>query len=194
VVHEAISPVHVSGHASSEEQKLLLNLVRPKFFMPIHGELHQLRRHATLARQVGIPTENIVVVENGQVVELSDGKISLAERMPGGYVFVEGESVGEIDRDVMREREQLARSGIVLISAALDKYSSRLLKDPEVITRGFISPEDAETLVPAVRKKVTDLINGGGFDDEKTIADAVRSLLRSQTGRRPMIFVAVTKA
>ena len=162
--------------------------------MPIHGELHQLRRHATLARQVGIPDENIVVVENGQVVELSEGKLSLAERMPGGYVFVEGESVGEIDRDVMREREQLARSGIVLITAALDKYSNRLLKEPEVVTRGFISPEDAETLVPTVQKKVSDLINGGGFDDEKTIADAVRSMLRNQTGRRPMIFVAVTKA
>jgi ribonuclease J len=194
VVHEAISPVHVSGHASSEEQKLLLNLVRPKFFMTIHGELHQLRRHATLARQVGIPEENIMVVENGQVVELCDGKFTLSERLPGGYVFVEGDSVGEIDRDVMREREQLARSGIVLISASLDKFSGRLLKDPEVVTRGFISPEDAETLVPAVRKKVTDIINGGGNDDEKVITDSVRSLLRNQTGRRPMIFVAVTKA
>jgi len=194
VVHEAIAPVHVSGHASSEEQKLLLNLVRPTFFMPIHGELHQLRRHASLARQVGIPADNVVVVENGQVVELADGKFSLAERMPGGYVFVEGESVGEIDLDVMREREQLARSGIVLITATLDKYSNRLLKEPEVITRGFISPEDAETLVPAVQKKVTDLVNGSGLDDEKTITDAVRSLLRNQTGRRPMIFVAVTKA
>jgi ribonuclease J len=194
VVHEAIAPVHVSGHASSEEQKLLLNLVRPTFFMPIHGELHQLRRHATLAKQVGIPAENIMVVENGQVVELADGKLTLAERLPGGYIFVEGDSVGEIDLDVMREREQLARSGIVLISASLDKYSGRLLKDPEVITRGFISDEDAETLVPAVRKKVTDLINGGGTDDEKLITDAVRSLLRNQTGRRPMIFVAITKA
>jgi ribonuclease J len=194
VVHEAIAPVHVSGHASSEEQKLLLNLVRPTFFMPIHGELHQLRRHATLAKQVGIPVENIMVVENGQVVELATGKLTLAERLPGGYIFVEGESVGEIDLDVMREREQLARSGIVLISASLDKYSGRLLKDPEVITRGFISDEDAETLVPAVRKKVADLINGGGTDDEKVITDAVRSLLRNQTGRRPMIFVAITKA
>jgi ribonuclease J len=194
VVHEAISPVHVSGHASSEEQKLLLNLVRPTFFMPIHGELHHLRRHATLAKQVGIPAENIIVVENGQVVELTGGKLTLAERLPGGYIFVEGESVGEIDLDVMREREQLARSGIVLISASLDKYSGRLLKDPEVITRGFISDEDAETLVPAVRKKVTDLINEGGTDDEKVITDAVRSLLRNQTGRRPMIFVAITKA
>jgi ribonuclease J len=194
VIHEAIAPVHVSGHASSEEQKLLLNLVRPTLFMPIHGELHQLRRHATLAKQVGIPAENIIVVENGQVVELADGKFTLAERLPGGYIFVEGDSVGEIDLDVMREREQLARSGIVLISASLDKYSGRLLKDPEVITRGFISDEDAETLVPAVRKKVTDLINGGGTDDEKVITDAVRSLLRNQTGRRPMIFVAITKA
>jgi ribonuclease J len=162
--------------------------------MPIHGELHQLRRHANLAKQVGIPAENIAVVENGQVVEICDGKLSLAERMPGGYIFVEGESVGEIDRDVMREREQLARSGIVLITATLDKYSNRILKEPEVITRGFISPEDAETLVPAVQKKVTELVNNGGSDDEKIITDAVRSLLRNQTGRRPMIFVAVTKA
>jgi ribonuclease J len=194
VVYEAISPVHVSGHASSEEQKLLLNLVRPKFFIPIHGELHHLKRHATLGRQVGIPPDNIVVVENGQVVELFEDKLSLAERMPGGYVFVEGESVGEVDLDVMREREQLARSGIVLVTVPLDKYSGRLIKDPEVITRGFISPEDAETLVPAVRKKVTDLVNGGGLDDEKLISDAVRSLLRDRTGRRPMVFVAVTKA
>lgn len=194
VVYEAIAPVHVSGHASSEEQKLLLNLVRPKFFMPIHGELHQLKRHAALGRQVGIPEENIVVAENGQVVELAQDKISLGERMPGGYVFVEGESVGEIDLDVMHEREQLARSGIVLVTVPLDKYSGRLIKEPEVITRGFLSPEDAEVMIPIVRKKVTELVNGGGLDDEKVITDAVRSLLHNQTKRRPMVFVAMTKA
>ena len=194
VIYEALSAVHVSGHASSEEMKLLLNLVRPKFFMPIHGELHQLRRHAALGKQVGIPPENIVVVENGQVVELADGKLTLAERNPGNYVFVEGESVGDIDQDVMREREQLARSGVVLINIPLDKYSGRLLKEPEVITRGFISPEDAEAIIPAVQKKVSDLVNSAGLDDEKLITDAVRSLLRNQTGRRPMVFTAVTKA
>ncbi len=194
VVDEAVAAVHVSGHASSEEQKLLLNLVRPTYFMPIHGELHHLKRHANLGRQVGIPEENIVVVENGQVVELANGKISLGERMPGGYVFVEGESVGEIDLDVMQEREQLARSGIFLITIPLDKYSGRLLKDPEIITRGFISPEDAEALIPIVRKKVTELVNSGGTDDEKAITDAVRSLLHNRTKRRPMVFVAVTKA
>jgi ribonuclease J len=194
VIYEALSAVHVSGHASSEEMKLLLNLVRPKFFMPIHGELHQLKRHASLGKQVGIPPENIFVVENGQVVELADGKLSLAERNPGNYVFVEGDSVGDIDQDVMREREQLSRSGVVLITIPLDKYSGRLLKEPEVITRGFISPEDAEAIIPAVRKKVSDLVNSAGLDDEKLITDAVRSLLRNQTGRRPMVFTAVTKA
>jgi len=194
VVSEAILPVHVSGHASSEEQKLLLNLVRPKFFIPIHGELHQLRRHANLARQVGIPSENIQVVENGQVIVLADGKLTLGERMPGGYIFVEGESVGEIDLDVMREREQLARSGIVLITVPLDKYSNRLLKTPEVLTRGFISPDDSDGLITAIQKKVTDLVNDGGLDDEKLISDSVRSLLHNQTRRRPMVFVVITRA
>jgi len=194
VIYEALSAVHVSGHASSEEMKLLLNLVRPKFFMPIHGELHQLKRHAALGKQVGIPEENIVVVENGQVVELSGEKLALAERYPGNYVFVEGESVGDIDRDLMREREQLARSGVVLITVPTDKYSGRLIKEPEVVTRGFISPEDAEAIIPSIRRKVADIINVAGLDDEKLITDAVRALLRNQTGRKPMVFVAVTKA
>jgi ribonuclease J len=194
VIYEAVSAVHVSGHASSEEMKLLLNLVRPKFFMPIHGELHQLKRHAALGKQVGIPPENIVVVENGQVVELANDKLTLAERNPGNYVFVEGDSVGDIDLDVMREREQLARSGVVLITIPVDKYSGRLIKEPEVVTRGFISPEDSEAIIPSVRKKVTDLVNSAGLDDERLITDAVRGLLRNQTGRRPMVFVAVTKA
>ncbi|HVM72937.1 MAG TPA: ribonuclease J, partial [Anaerolineales bacterium] len=154
VIYEALSAVHVSGHASSEEMKLLLNLVRPKYFIPIHGELHQLKRHAALGKQVGIPQENIFVFENGQVVELVDGNLKLAERNPGNYVFVEGDSVGDIDQDIMREREQLSRSGVVLITIPLDKYSGRLLKEPEVITRGFISPEDAEAIIAAVRKKV----------------------------------------
>jgi ribonuclease J len=194
VIYESILPVHVSGHASSEEQKLLLNLVRPKYFVPIHGELHQLTRHASLARQVGIPDENIQVVENGQVMELKQGRLELGERIPGGYIFVEGESVGEIDLDVMREREQLARSGIVLITVTLDKYSNRLIQEPEVITRGFVSPEEADQLIPAIQKKVTDLVNGGGLDDGKLISDAVRSLLHNETRRRPLVFVTMAKA
>ncbi|MDP3183839.1 MAG: hypothetical protein Q8M58_01055, partial [Anaerolineales bacterium] len=140
-----------------------------------------------------IPEENIVVVENGQVVELAEGKLSLAERVPGGYVFVEGQSIGEIGKDVMREREQLSRSGILLITATLDKYSNRLLKEPEIITRGFVSSEDAETMIPVVRKKVTDIINSG-LDSEKAIGEAVRTLLYNESKRRPMVFVTLSKA
>lgn len=194
VIYDSIAPVHVSGHASQEEQKFLFNLVKPKHFMPIHGELRQLKRHAALAMQVGIAEENIVVVENGQVVELAGGKIKLGERIPGGYVFVDGESIGDIDHGVMREREKLARSGILFIDISLNKSTGRLLHAPEIITRGFVSPEDAELLIPEVRKRVVELVDGGGADDEKNIVSAVKNYLHEETKRRPMIFVTMSRA
>ncbi|MBI3737828.1 MAG: ribonuclease J [Chloroflexi bacterium] len=194
VIYDGIAAVHVSGHASQEEQKFLFNLVRPKHFLPIHGELRQLTRHAALAEQVGIPKENIIVVENGQVVELVGNKIKLGERIPGGYVFVDGESIGDIDHGVMREREMLARNGILLIDISIDKYSGRVLHEPEIITRGFVSPEDAETLIPDVRKRVMEAVNGGGLDSEKDIVTAVKNYLHEETKRRPMIFVTLSKA
>ncbi len=194
VVYDSIAPVHVSGHASQEEQKLLLNLVRPKHFMPIHGELRQLMRHAELAKMVGVEAENIIVTENGQVVELLGGSIKLGQRIPGGYVFVDGESIGDVDHGVMREREQLARAGILLIDLNVDKYSGRLLHDPEVITRGFLSPEDAGHLIPEVRQRVMGIVNHNGLDSEKDIASAVKSYLHEQTGRKPMVFVTLSKS
>lgn len=194
VIWDSVLPVHVSGHASQEEQKLMINLVRPRFFMPIHGELRQLTRHAKLAAQLGIPENQIVVVENGHVVEVSNSGIALTERIPGGYIFVEGGSIGDVDTDVMREREQLARSGILLIDITVDKYTGRLIHDPEIITRGFISPQDADLIIPAVRKKVMDIVNGGGHDSDRVITDAVRSFLFNETRRRPMVFVSVARA
>jgi ribonuclease J len=193
VIYDAIAPIHVSGHASQEEQKLLISLVRPKNFLPIHGELRQLKRHAWLAEQVGIPTENIVVVENGQIVELGGGKLTLGDRIPGDYVFVHGESIGDIDHDVMKEREQLARNGIVVIDLSIDKIKGRLIHEPEVITRGFLSPEDAERLIPEVRKRVMKVVNSGGLDSEKDIASAVKNYLYEQTKRKPMVFVTMSR-
>jgi len=193
VIYDAIAPIHVSGHASQEEQKLLFNLVKPKNFIPIHGELRQLKRHAYLAKQVGIPEENILVVENGEVVELVNGKLKKGERIPGGYVFVDGQSIGDIDHGVMREREKLARSGIFLIDLNVDKYSGRLLGEPEILTRGFLSPDDAEELLPEVRKRIMDIVNGGGLSAEKDIAGAVKSFLYNETKRRPMVFVTLSK-
>lgn len=194
VIYDALAPIHVSGHASQEEQKFLINLVRPKNFLPIHGELRQLKRHAWLAEQVGIPAENIVVAENGQTVELSDGKLKLGERIPGGYIFVDGQSIGDIDHDVMKEREQLARNGIVIVDLSVDKVKGRLLHEPEVVTRGFLSPEDAERLIPEIRKRVVKIVNSGGLDTDKEIASAVKSYLYEQTKRRPMVFVTLSKA
>lgn len=194
VIYDAIAPIHVSGHASQEEQKLLLNIVRPKHFIPIHGELRQLKRHAYLARQVGIPEDEILVVENGEVVELVDGKLKKGERIPGGYVFVDGQSIGDIDHGVMREREKLARGGIFLIDLNVDKYSGRLLGEPEILTRGFLSPDDANELLPDVRQRIMDIVNGGGLNAEKDIASAVKSFLYNETKRRPMVFVTLSKA
>ena len=194
VIYDALAPIHVSGHASQEEQKLMLNLVRPKYFMPMHGELRQLKRHAWLAEQIGIPSDHIIIVENGQVIELQDGKFKLGERIPGGYVVVEGGSIGEADPDIMREREQLARSGIFVVNLSMDKYSNRLLDDPEIITRGFVSAEDAETIIPAVRKRVIDVIHSGGMSVQKDIVDVVRTFIYNETKRRPMVFVTITKA
>ena len=193
VIYDAIAPIHVSGHASQEEQKLLLNLIKPKHFLPIHGELRQLRRHGQLAVEVGIPEECVIVVENGQIVELASGRIKLGDRIPGGYVFVDGQSIGEVDYDIMREREKLARNGIFLIDISVDSLSGRLLHDPEIITRGFVSPDDAEKLLPEVRRKIMDVVNGGGYDSEKDIANAVKSYLYEETKRRPMVLVTLSK-
>jgi ribonuclease J len=193
VIYDAIAPIHVSGHASQEEQKLLLNLIKPKHFLPIHGELRQLRRHGQLAVEVGIPEECVIVVENGQIVELSGGRVKLGERIPGGYVFVDGQSIGDVDYDIMREREKLARNGIFLIDISVDNLSGRLLHDPEIITRGFVSPDDAEKLLPEVRRRIMDAVNGGGYDSEKDIANAVKSYLYEETKRRPMVLVTLSK-
>jgi ribonuclease J len=194
VIYDAVAPIHVSGHASQEEQKLLIDMVRPKYFLPIHGELRQLKRHGKLAAEMGIPEENVIVVENGQIVELSGGRIKLGERIPGGYVFVDGQSIGEVDYDIMREREKLARNGIFLIDISVDELSGRLTHDPEIITRGFVSPEDAEELLPEVRRRIMDVVNGGGYDSEKDIANAVKSYLYEETKRRPMVLVTLSRS
>ncbi|MBT3315087.1 MAG: ribonuclease J [Anaerolineae bacterium] len=192
VIDDTLLPIHVSGHASQEEMKLLLNLVRPKNFIPMHGELHMLKRHALLAEEMGVDPENIQIVENGQVIELADGKLNLGERIPGGYVFVDGHSIGDIDHKVMRERERLAQGGIFLIDLNIDKFTGKLMHDPEIITRGFVSPEEAEALIPVVQKKVVDLIDGG-LDDRNTIMNAIRSFLYNETKRKTMVFITLSK-
>ena len=192
VIDDTLLPIHVSGHASQEEMKLLLNLVRPKNFIPMHGELHMLTRHAMMAEEMGIPAENITVAENGQVIELAEGKVTLGERIPGGYVFVDGHSIGDVDHKVMRERERLSQGGIFLIDLNIDKFTGKLMHEPEIITRGFVTPEEAEDLVPIVQKKIMAMIEGG-LDNRKTIMNAIRSFLYNETKRKTMVFVTLSK-
>jgi len=192
VIYEAIAPVHVSGHASQEEMKLLLHLVKPKYFIPIHGELRHLKQHAEIARQLGVPDENIAVIENGQVVEFQDDQMRIAERLPGGYVFVDGARVGDIGPSVVREREALARDGFVLVNLTLDHDSCNLLEEPEIITRGFIYKRDGDDLLETTRslvKKAVDCGNGVQTDLEQT----VKSFLYNKTKRRPMVFVTLSR-
>ena len=134
VIYEAIAPVHVSGHASQEEIKLLLHLVKPKYLIPVHGETRMLKQHKKLALSVGMEESQIALVENGRVIEFKNGKMKLGERIPGGYVFVDGTGVGDVDRDIMRERELLSQDGVVLLNLILDKKTGvyKILKSSAV--------------------------------------------------------------
>ena len=193
VIYEPIAPVHVSGHASQEEMKLLIHLVKPKYFIPIHGELRHLKQHATIAQELGIAEENIAVIENGQVVEFENGNLSLGDRVPGGYVFVDGSRVGEVGPSVVREREALARDGIVVISLVLEKSSGRLIEEPEIITRGFIYKRDAKNLLADARNQITDTINRGNGNIQNDIEQSIRAFFYNETKRRPMVFVTINR-
>ncbi len=192
VIYEDIAPVHVSGHASQEEMKLLMHLVQPKFFIPIHGELRHLKQHGQIARAVGIPDQNIAVIENGQVVEFQDGKMKLAERIPGRYVFVDGAGVGDIGPSVVREREALARDGFVLVNLVMDQDSCKLIEKPEIITRGFIFAQEEEDLLEETRKLVEERVHCQDGNLQKDLEQSIKSFLYSRTKRRPMVFITMT--
>jgi len=194
VIYENIAPVHVSGHASQEEMKLLLHLVKPKYFIPIHGELRHLHQHANIARMVGVPDENIAVIENGRVVEFDHGAMQVGDRLPGGYVFVDGAGVGDIGMGEVREREALARDGFVLVSLNLDRDSRLLLDEPEIITRGFIHSRAGDDLLDAARQMIREAVRNGNGNLQKDLQEAVKAFLYNRTRRRPMVFVTINRA
>lgn len=194
VIYESIAPVHVSGHASQEEMKLLIHLVQPKHFIPIHGELRQLKQHAKLAEMVGIPSENIAVIQDGQVLEFDDGQMRISKaRVPTSYVFVVGSGVGDVDPDVMREREMLARDGMVLVNLVLDHTGHGLMREPEIITRGFILPRESDQLLAQTRRRVTEIISHANGNMKHDVEETVQAYLYSETRRRPMVFVSVNR-
>jgi len=202
VVYSEIARVHVSGHASQEEQKLLLDLIKPRYFIPIHGELRQLHQHARLAREMGIPAERIFVVENGQVIEFENGVGRVGERIPGGYVFVDGAGVGDIGPAVLRDRDALARDGFVVAVVRANLKTGEIVEEPELISRGFVYCKAAEELLQTACQHLADELGqairaDGGLSREQAAAMVESTLarfFRDEIKRHPMIIPVVVEA
>jgi len=194
VVYEPFSGVHVSGHASQEELKLMLNLVRPRFFIPVHGEYRHLIKHAQLAHEVGIPAENIFVAENGQVLEFSRERGAVTGRVTAGRVLVDGLGVGDVGNIVLRDRRQLSQDGIFIVVVTIDKDTGAVVAGPDVVSRGFVYVRESEELLEEAKEKVRQVLRECE-ERQTTEWGAIKSYVRESLGkflfertrRRPMI-------
>jgi ribonuclease J len=192
VIYDPIAQVHVSGHARREELKLLINLLRPKYFIPVHGELRHLTQHSLLAQELGIPADHIAVVENGTEIFLTPDELVVGERVPGGYVFVDGKGVGDVGPIVMHDREILARDGFLNVLVLIDAETGELCEPPEIVSRGFVFLRDAAEVIEMAQDVVADVVAEHKKGSLTTaIQDALSKALYNATKRRPMIFAFV---
>ncbi|WP_293729845.1 ribonuclease J [uncultured Phascolarctobacterium sp.] len=194
VIYEKSNGVHVSGHASQEEIKLMHNLVRPKFFVPVHGEFRHLIKHANIAKSLGMPKENIVIGENGCIIELTKNSIGINGRVPSGKVLVDGLGVGDVGNIVLRDRRQLSQDGIMIVVVTIEKETCRVVSGPDIVSRGFVYVREAEGLMDEARDKVQlalERCEENGVSEWPTIKSTVRDslgrFLYERTRRRPMI-------
>jgi ribonuclease J len=189
---------HVSGHASQEELKLLINLLRPRFFAPVHGELRHLVQHAKLAHQLGIPKEDIAVVENGYPLLFDGQRMQIGKRVPGDYVFVDGSLVGEVGPMVMDQRDALAQSGFVTAVAQYDRRAGKVVGQPRILTQGFVYVPDAESMLlragDLVRSTASVQKGTAPSRVEEKVEQALASFFYRETKRRPVITVALMEA
>jgi ribonuclease J len=204
VFYDELLDVHVSGHASQEELKLMLNMVQPKFFLPIHGEYRHLVLHARLAEEVGIPRQNIFVMESGQMLELDAESAQIAGKVSDEYVLVDGLGVGDIGEVVLEDRRLLSRNGFLAVTLVIERGTGQVLSGPEIISRGFVHvSESAELLDKAkaevlkvVKESRSSLLDGGGNRSilNARIKDALSRLVYNETRRRPLILPVVMEA
>lgn len=193
VLYDKIARVHVHGHASQEELKLILTLTKPKFFVPIHGEYRHLSMHAKLAESVGIPSENIFILEDGDVLELNQQGGEKTDKVSASHVYVDGLSVGDIDSVILRDRKTLSKDGIVMVVIALNRQNGKLVGRPDITSRGFVDIEESKDMIEASRDLVAKVVNHGseqtadwGFVSTK-VRDALYKYYYEKTHRRPMI-------
>jgi len=194
VIYEKVSEVHVSGHASKEELKLMLNMVKPKYFMPIHGEYRHLVYHSMLARKLDIPKENIFILRNGDVVEISDNEARKNGNVSSGRIFIDGKGMGGVEEMVLRDRLRLAHDGIVLILLAVDNLTGNIISGPDIISRGFVFEDASQEIINNVKELLANTIKGLGAEyisDSSLLKAKLRSTLkkylRDTMERRPMI-------
>lgn len=197
VIYPPLADVHVSGHASQEEQKLMLALTKPRFFIPIHGELRHLHAHARIARQMGVPAESIFVVENGAVLELTSDSAQVVESVASESVFVDGSGVGDIGPVVMGEREVLARDGFVIAIVLVSAATGEVMGKPELVSRGFVYAPESKDLMDTAAERVTAALREAGSRRHQAIIERAQGILSrffyDQTGRKPMVVVIVTQ-
>jgi ribonuclease J len=186
--------MHVSGHANQEELKLMLTLMKPKYFIPIHGEYRMLRQHQFLAESVGVEKDNIFIIGNGDVVDINDKKARQTRKVQAGHIFVDGLGIGDVGNIVLRDRKLLSEDGMLVIVITLSKTDGKIISGPDTISRGFVYSRDAEDLMREVDRLVVSTINNlqraSGHQrnaQKQSIKDAVSKYLFAQTKRRPMI-------
>ena len=194
VVYSALADVHVSGHACQEEQKLIFALTKPKFFIPVHGEYRQLRAHGETAQMMGIPAKNIILMENGKVLEINEDEAKFNGMVTNGKVLVDGLGVGDVGNIVLRDRQHLSQDGLIVIVLTMDSSTGEVVAGPDVISRGFVYVRESENLMDVVKNVVRNEIRKceeKGIRDWSTIKSTVRENLRDyifiKTKRNPMI-------
>ena len=200
VIYEKISAIHVSGHAFQEELKLMINLVKPRFFIPIHGEFRHLILHSRLAQQVGIPKKRVLVAQNGNVIEFAKYGISVNENVPTGKVLVDGKGIGDVGRSVLKERHSLSKEGLVVVNMAFDEDTGIIVYGPEIVSRGFVFETETGHLLRDAQCVVLEIVEEIGPEVANRI-DKIRHEVRRSLrqyffytiGRRPVILPFFTE-
>lgn len=200
VIYDRNTELHVSGHASQEEQKMMLALVKPKYFIPVHGEYRMLVKHAELGKFMGVPAKNVVIGENGKVIEISKKSIKLNGAVQSGAVMVDGMGVGDVGSVVMRDRHRLAEDGMVVIVVTMSSWDNAMLAEPEILTRGFVYVKEAESMIEELKRVTKETVmtcEENGVKDWASIKSRIKSNVSSYlyktTKRSPMILPLISE-
>jgi ribonuclease J len=200
VIYEASAGVHVSGHAAAEELKVMLNLVRPKYFMPIHGEHRHLFFHAELARATGVPEDHVFIMENGDILELTPKSAEVVGRVQAGMILVDGFAMGDFRDLVLRDRQHMATDGLVMVVVVRSAQEGMIMGEPEIVFRGMAHAGDLEELTGAAKKLVVDLLQGDEMRQvtdlglvKNRVHDVLQKFLRKEADRRPMVLPVIVE-